>query len=81
MTGEHGRRGPVGLETHGLGFSRSALWNPTAPELYGFALESGEGRLAEGGSLAVETRRTGRSPIDQFVVKEAGSEEGCGRAR
>jgi phosphoenolpyruvate carboxykinase (ATP) len=75
MTGERGRRGPVGLDTHGLTFWRSVLWNPTTPELYELAIGSGEGRLAEGGSLAVQTMpHTGRSPNDKFVVKEPGSE-------
>ena len=40
------------------------------------ALERGEGRIAEGGPLAVDTgKHTGRSPKDKFVVREPGSEE------
>lgn len=43
--------------------------------LYTHALERGEGRLAEGGPLCVDTGRyTGRSPQDKFVVEESGSE-------
>ena len=44
--------------------------------LYTHALERGDGRLAEGGPLAVDTgKHTGRSPKDKFVVREPGSEE------
>ena len=40
------------------------------------ALERGEGRIAEGGPLAVDTgKHTGRSPKDKFVVREPDSEE------
>ena len=43
--------------------------------LYSHALARGEGRLAEGGPLAVDTGvHTGRSPKDKFVVREPGSE-------
>jgi phosphoenolpyruvate carboxykinase (ATP) len=76
MTGEHGRRGPVGLEAHGLGYWRSVLWNPPTPELYELVARSGEGRLAEGGALVVETMpHTGRSPKDKYIVREPGSED------
>ncbi|MGE5274740.1 MAG: phosphoenolpyruvate carboxykinase (ATP) [Verrucomicrobiota bacterium] len=48
---------------------------PTAALLYTHALARGEGRLAEGGPLCVDTGRfTGRSPEDKFVVQEPGSE-------
>ncbi len=44
--------------------------------LYSHALARGEGTLAEGGPLVVDTGRfTGRSPKDKFVVREPGSEE------
>jgi phosphoenolpyruvate carboxykinase (ATP) len=49
---------------------------PTAALLYTHALATGEGRLAEGGPLVVDTGRfTGRSPKDKYVVREPGSEE------
>jgi phosphoenolpyruvate carboxykinase (ATP) len=48
---------------------------PTTALLYTHALARGEGRLAEGGPLCVDTGRyTGRSPQDKFVVQEPGSE-------
>ncbi len=51
-------------------------WNPTVSLLYTHALERREGRLAEGGPLAVDTGvHTGRSPKDKFVVREPGSED------
>ena len=46
-------------------------WNPTTSQLYTHALERREGRIAEGGALAVDTgKHTGRSPKDKFVVRE-----------
>jgi phosphoenolpyruvate carboxykinase (ATP) len=49
---------------------------PTTSQLYTHALVRGEGRLAEGGPLAVDTGvHTGRSPKDKFIVREPESEE------
>ncbi len=68
---EHG-----GLGEHGLDPSGTVYWQPTTPLLYTHALRREGARLAEGGSLAVDTgRHTGRSPKDRFVVREPGSEE------
>src|SRR5262245_53124770 len=54
-----------------------AVWrNPSVPTLYMHALRGGEGLLAEGGPLVVDTgHHTGRSPKDKFVVREPSSEE------
>jgi len=67
--------GQVDLEQHGINAAGRVLRNPTTSLLYTHALARGEGRLAEGGPLAVDTGvHTGRSPKDKFVVREPGSE-------
>ena len=64
----------VGLEQHGIDPSGEVLRNPTTSQLYADALRRGDGRLAEGGPLVVDTGEfTGRSPKDKFVVREPGS--------
>ena len=69
-------RGPVGLDAHGLSPSGRVYWNPTTSLLYSHALLRGEGQLAEGGPLVVDTgMHTGRSPNDKFLVREPGSED------
>jgi len=64
------------LSEHGIEPTGSVHWNPTTSQLYNAALERGEGTIAEGGPLAVDTgKHTGRSPKDKFVVREPRSEE------
>jgi phosphoenolpyruvate carboxykinase (ATP) len=66
----------TGLAVHGIEAAGTVHWNPSTSQLYTDALTRGEGRLAEGGPLAVDTgKHTGRSPKDKFVVREPGSEE------
>jgi phosphoenolpyruvate carboxykinase (ATP) len=78
-TTEKELHGPVGLGDHGLDPNGSVHWNPTTSLLYTHALQRGEGVLAEGGPLCVDTGRfTGRSPKDKFVVREPASEERIG---
>ena len=61
----------VDLSVHGIDASGPVYRNPTVSLLYTHALRRGEGRLAEGGPLAVDTGRfTGRSPKDKFLVDE-----------
>ncbi len=69
------RRG-TDLAEHGLEPIGSVNWNQTVSQLYSDAIQRGDGRLVEGGPLAVDTgRHTGRSPNDKFIVREAGSED------
>jgi phosphoenolpyruvate carboxykinase (ATP) len=78
-TTEKQTHGPIGLADHGLSPTGAVHWNPTTSLLYTHALKSGEGVLAEGGPLCVDTGRfTGRSPKDKFVVREPGSESRIG---
>ncbi len=68
-------RGRVDLSPHGITSTGRVLWNPSTPVLYEHAIARGEGRIAEGGPLAVDTgEHTGRSPQDKFVVREPASE-------
>jgi phosphoenolpyruvate carboxykinase (ATP) len=68
--------GRVDLSGHGIAASGRVYRNPTTALLYTHALERGDGRLAEGGPLVVDTGRfTGRSPKDKFLVDEPSSTE------
>ncbi|HKI93466.1 MAG TPA: phosphoenolpyruvate carboxykinase (ATP) [Gaiellaceae bacterium] len=68
-------RGGQDLSQHGLSPTGRVIWHPTTAVLYEHALVRGDGRLAEGGPLVVDTgKHTGRSPKDKFVVREPGSE-------
>ena len=67
--------GRLDLSAHGVDSGGRVYRNPTTALLYTHALQRGDGRLAEGGPLAVDTGvHTGRSPKDKFVVREPGSE-------
>jgi len=75
MTTTTKRPAPVGLEGHGIEAARRIFWRPTTSLLYTHALARRDGRLAEGGPLAVDTgRHTGRAPKDKFIVREPSSE-------
>jgi phosphoenolpyruvate carboxykinase (ATP) len=69
-------RGGRDLSIHGIHASGQVIWNPATTLLYEHAIVRGDGRLAEGGPLAVDTgTHTGRSPQDKFIVREPGSED------
>jgi phosphoenolpyruvate carboxykinase (ATP) len=69
-------RSRADLSRHGLNPSGRVIWNPTTSMLYEHAVVRGDGRIAEGGPLVVDTGvHTGRSPKDKFVVREPGSED------
>jgi len=66
----------VDLSRHGIETSASTYRNPTTALLYTHALRRGDGKLAEGGPLAVDTGVfTGRSPKDKFLVEEDSSRD------
>jgi phosphoenolpyruvate carboxykinase (ATP) len=70
-----GTEGRVELGDHGIDAGARVYLQPSTSLLYTHALLRGEGRLAEGGPLVVDTgRHTGRSPNDKFVVREPVSE-------
>jgi phosphoenolpyruvate carboxykinase (ATP) len=53
------------LGAHGIEATGAVHWNPSTSQLYMHALTRGDGRLTEGGPLAVDTgEHTGRSPQD-----------------
>src|SRR5258706_6377863 len=68
-------RRPAGLEDYGISGLAAAHWNLPAEALYEEAVRRGEGQIAHGGALAVQTGlHTGRSPNDKFIVREPDSE-------
>jgi phosphoenolpyruvate carboxykinase (ATP) len=68
-------RGSVDLEAHGIEPTGHVLWNASTPVLYERAITRRDARIADGGSLAVDTgTHTGRSPQDKFIVREPTSE-------
>ena len=69
-------RSSVDLSAHGIRSTGRVIWDPSAPLLYEHAIARGEGRIAEGGPLDVDTGvHTGRSPQDKFIVREPSSED------
>ncbi|MEO5634039.1 phosphoenolpyruvate carboxykinase (ATP), partial [Gaiella sp.] len=63
------------LDRHGLDPAAAVIWQPSTAQLYEHAIRRGDGRIAHGGPLAVDTGKfTGRSPKDKFIVSEPGSD-------
>ena len=64
------------LSAHGIRAEGRVHWQPTTSQLYAHTLLRGDGQLAEGGPLVVDTGiHTGRSPRDKYLVREEGSED------
>ena len=73
-TGVH--NGAFGADKFGINNLREVHWNHGAPALYEFALRNGEAVVTSEGALCAETgTHTGRSPKDQFTVRDAQSEK------
>ncbi|MGD8718436.1 MAG: phosphoenolpyruvate carboxykinase (ATP) [Candidatus Zixiibacteriota bacterium] len=66
-----------GLENLGITPQRQVYRNLSSPVLVEMAVRRHEGELAANGALVVRTTpdRTGRSPNDKFVVREAATEK------
>ena len=66
----------VDLSAHGIRSTGRVIWDPSVPLLYEHAIARGEGCIAEGGPLGVDTGvHTGRSAQDKFIVREPSSED------
>ncbi len=64
------------LSGHGIESRAQVHLRPSVSQLYMHALARGDGVIAEGGPLVVDTgAHTGRSPQDKFVVQEPGSSD------
>jgi len=65
-----------GLENHGIKDAKEVYWNLTTPVLVEHSLRMEGVLLASNGAVVVRTgSRTGRSPKDKFIVKEASCED------
>lgn len=65
-----------GIENHGLAPARPVHWNNSVPQLVEMAVARQEGQLTDMGAFSALTgKRTGRSPNDRFIVKDAATEK------
>jgi phosphoenolpyruvate carboxykinase (ATP) len=72
-TGEH--NASFGADKFGFRDLSCVHWNLGAPQIYEFALQNGEARIAANGPLVADTGvHTGRSPKDKFVVRDANTD-------
>ena len=68
--------GSIDLSHHGISPQQAVHWNLSQADLIEQALARGEGQLTNMGALATLTgARTGRSPNDKFIVKDATTSE------
>jgi phosphoenolpyruvate carboxykinase (ATP) len=72
-TGEHNKE--YGAERFGFRDLAGVHWNLGAPQLYEFALQNKEAKVAAHGPIVADTGvHTGRSPKDKFVVRDANTD-------
>jgi len=65
-----------GIENHGINPEGAVHWNSSVPHLIEFAIRRHEGWMTTRGALATLTgKRTGRSPKDKLVVRDASTEK------
>jgi len=65
-----------GIDNHGIRTAGTVYWNEAAPTLIERSLRRFEGRMTARGALATLTyKRTGRSPKDKLVVRDATTEK------
>jgi phosphoenolpyruvate carboxykinase (ATP) len=63
---------PVKNAPYASAADQGVHWNLGAPQLYQFALQGREARIAEHGPLVADTGvLTGRIPKDKFIVRDA----------
>lgn len=65
-----------GIEQHGIDPTRFVFWNNSVPALVEMSLQRREAQLTSTGALGALTgKRTGRSPNDKFVVRDANTDK------
>jgi phosphoenolpyruvate carboxykinase (ATP) len=65
-----------GLDNHGLLYLDNVYWNLPESSLYEEIVFRNEGKIVEGGPVAVKTgKHTARAAADKFIVKEESTED------
>jgi len=65
-----------GLDNHGLLYLDNVYWNLPESSLYEEIVFRNEGKIVEGGPIAVKTgKHTARAAADKFIVKEESTED------
>ncbi len=66
----------IGIENQGVSNADAVYWNLGTEALYEETLRRGQGVMAKGGALVVQTgNHTGRSANDKFIVEEPSSKD------